>query len=216
MLAVPAAIAVRRAGPGRLRWGRRRHRRGRDRGHQRDLQQQEGGQQRQAQHGRDGEAGGHRRRRPARRARLDQAVRAVPEPWRRRAARGRPRPERQRRGPDVHGRRPDDGRRGVHQLPGHRLPRARRISSSATSARSSGTRGSDKNQSNNFNFAQLGINPRDWIENPKNEGTEDVGGAETIHVSADVGRRGVRQGPRRPARPRRRVSACRTSSSPRS
>lgn len=44
----------------------------------------------------------------------------------------------------------------------------------------------DKNRSNNFSFAQLGINPRDWIENPKNEGTQDVGGAKTIHVSADV------------------------------
>ena len=43
----------------------------------------------------------------------------------------------------------------------------------------------DKNQGN-FSFAQLGINPRGWIENPKNEGTQDVGGAQTIHVSADV------------------------------
>ncbi|HZO58733.1 MAG TPA: hypothetical protein VFB51_03480 [Solirubrobacterales bacterium] len=42
------------------------------------------------------------------------------------------------------------------------------------------------NQDNSFSFAQLGINPRDWIENPKNEGTQDVGGAKTIHVSADV------------------------------
>ena len=42
-----------------------------------------------------------------------------------------------------------------------------------------------KNQGN-FSFAQLGINPREWIENPKNEGTQDVGGAETIHVSAEV------------------------------
>ena len=44
----------------------------------------------------------------------------------------------------------------------------------------------DENQSGNFTFAQLGINPRTWIENPKNEGTQDVGGAKTIHVSADV------------------------------
>jgi hypothetical protein len=44
----------------------------------------------------------------------------------------------------------------------------------------------EKNQGNNFSFARLGINPRDWIENPKNEGTQDVGGAKTIHVSADV------------------------------
>jgi hypothetical protein len=42
------------------------------------------------------------------------------------------------------------------------------------------------NQNNNFSLAQLGINPRNWIENPKNEGTEEVGGAETIHVTADV------------------------------
>jgi hypothetical protein len=44
----------------------------------------------------------------------------------------------------------------------------------------------DKTRDNNFNLAALGINPRDWIENPKNEGTKDVGGAETIHISADV------------------------------
>ena len=43
---------------------------------------------------------------------------------------------------------------------------------------------SDNN--NQFDLAQLGINPRNWIENPKNEGTEDVGGAEVIHISADV------------------------------
>jgi hypothetical protein len=44
----------------------------------------------------------------------------------------------------------------------------------------------DKDKSNNFTFAQLGINPRTWIKDPKNEGTQDVGGAKTIHVSADV------------------------------
>jgi len=43
---------------------------------------------------------------------------------------------------------------------------------------------SDNN--NQFDLAQLGVNPRNWIENPKNEGTEDVGGAKVIHVSADV------------------------------
>jgi hypothetical protein len=42
------------------------------------------------------------------------------------------------------------------------------------------------NTNNDFDLGQLGINPRDWIENPKNEGTEEVGGAEAIHVSADV------------------------------
>jgi len=44
----------------------------------------------------------------------------------------------------------------------------------------------NKEQSNSFDFAKLGINPRDWIKDPKNEGTEEVGGAQTIHVSAGV------------------------------
>ncbi len=44
----------------------------------------------------------------------------------------------------------------------------------------------DKNRDNNFSLAALGINPRDWIEDPKNEGTKEVGGAETIHISAGV------------------------------
>ena len=59
-------------------------------------------------------------------------------------------------------------------------------SSGATSARSSATRAATRSSSNSFDFAQLGINPRDWIKDPKNEGTEEVGGAETIHISADV------------------------------
>ena len=41
-------------------------------------------------------------------------------------------------------------------------------------------------QQNTFDLASLGINPRDWLENPKKEGEEEVGGAETIHVSSDV------------------------------
>jgi hypothetical protein len=44
----------------------------------------------------------------------------------------------------------------------------------------------NKERDNSFDFARLGINPRDWIEDPKNEGTEEVGGAQTIHVSAGV------------------------------
>jgi hypothetical protein len=32
----------------------------------------------------------------------------------------------------------------------------------------------------------LGINPREWLQNPSDEGTEEVGGTETIHISADV------------------------------
>jgi hypothetical protein len=42
----------------------------------------------------------------------------------------------------------------------------------------------------NPTFASLGINPRNWLRDAKNEGEEEVGGTETIHVSAkvDVGR----------------------------
>ena len=70
----------------------------------------------------------------------------------------------------------------------------------------------DKNRNNNFSFAQLGINPRDWIENPKNEGTQDVGGAQTIHVSADVDVAAFVQD-LDDLLGRARASACRTSSS---
>ena len=44
----------------------------------------------------------------------------------------------------------------------------------------------NKEQDNAFDFAKLGINPRNWIKDPKNEGTEEVGGAQTIHISAGV------------------------------
>jgi hypothetical protein len=41
-------------------------------------------------------------------------------------------------------------------------------------------------QQNQFDLASLGINPRDWLESPQKEGEEEVGGADTVHVSADV------------------------------
>jgi hypothetical protein len=44
----------------------------------------------------------------------------------------------------------------------------------------------DNNQNNIPDLSDLGVNPRDWLENPKDEGTENVGGVETIHISSDV------------------------------
>jgi hypothetical protein len=41
-------------------------------------------------------------------------------------------------------------------------------------------------QQNQFDLASLGVNPRDWLSRPKKEGEEEVGGAQTVHVSADV------------------------------
>jgi hypothetical protein len=41
-------------------------------------------------------------------------------------------------------------------------------------------------QQNHFDLASLGVNPRDWLSNPTKEGEEEVGGAQTEHVSADV------------------------------
>lgn len=35
-------------------------------------------------------------------------------------------------------------------------------------------------------FGALGVDPKKWLTNVKSEGTEEVGGAETNHVSADV------------------------------
>jgi hypothetical protein len=35
-------------------------------------------------------------------------------------------------------------------------------------------------------FKRLGLNPMDWLKNPKVEGDEDVGGTSTKHISADV------------------------------
>ena len=45
---------------------------------------------------------------------------------------------------------------------------------------------SNNDQQNQFDLATLGVNPRTWLRNPKKEGEEEVGGAETVHVSADV------------------------------
>jgi uncharacterized membrane protein YgcG len=39
---------------------------------------------------------------------------------------------------------------------------------------------------NQFDLAALGVNPKKWLENPKKEGEEEVGGANTVHVSSDV------------------------------
>ena len=44
----------------------------------------------------------------------------------------------------------------------------------------------EKGSSSNSTFRALGIDPRRWLKDPSNEGTEDVGGAETIHISSSV------------------------------
>jgi hypothetical protein len=44
----------------------------------------------------------------------------------------------------------------------------------------------DNQSSNNIDLKALGINPDTWLKNPKDEGSEDVGGATTTHVSSDV------------------------------
>jgi hypothetical protein len=43
----------------------------------------------------------------------------------------------------------------------------------------------DKRRSN-LDLSALGIDPQNWLQNPKNEGEEKVGGAATTHVSSDV------------------------------
>lgn len=43
-----------------------------------------------------------------------------------------------------------------------------------------------KNGSQNQSFASLGVNPKNWLKDPKDQGDADVGGAKTIHISAGV------------------------------
>ena len=43
----------------------------------------------------------------------------------------------------------------------------------------------DKRRSN-LDLSALGIDPQSWLQDPKNEGDEKVGGADTTHVSSDV------------------------------
>lgn len=44
----------------------------------------------------------------------------------------------------------------------------------------------DEKQESGPSLASLGVDPRRWLENPQEEGTEEVGGAETIHITAEV------------------------------
>ncbi len=43
-----------------------------------------------------------------------------------------------------------------------------------------------KSDSQQPELSALGVSPRKWLENPKNEGTESVNGVETLHVSSGV------------------------------
>ena len=42
------------------------------------------------------------------------------------------------------------------------------------------------NRGGQFSLSSLGIQPRDWLQNPKKAGEDDVGGAKTVHVTAGV------------------------------
>ena len=50
-----------------------------------------------------------------------------------------------------------------------------------------------------LNLASLGVDPQKWLQNPKVEGTEEVGGTETTHISSDVEAERPARGPERPA-----------------
>jgi hypothetical protein len=53
----------------------------------------------------------------------------------------------------------------------------------ARQAKCNEERGGDKG---NTTFRALGIDPRRWLSGAKNEGKEDVGGAETIHITSRI------------------------------
>jgi hypothetical protein len=44
----------------------------------------------------------------------------------------------------------------------------------------------NKGNANESAFKRLGLNPLDWLKDPKVEGDEDVGGTSTKHITADV------------------------------
>jgi hypothetical protein len=44
----------------------------------------------------------------------------------------------------------------------------------------------NQGQSNTNAFKKLGLNPLDWLKDPKVEGDEDVGGTSTKHISANI------------------------------
>jgi hypothetical protein len=44
----------------------------------------------------------------------------------------------------------------------------------------------DNQSSQTIDLSALGVNPDAWLENPKDEGEEEVGGTTTTHVSSDV------------------------------
>ena len=44
----------------------------------------------------------------------------------------------------------------------------------------------DNQSSSNIDLKALGVNPDSWLDHPKNEGEEEVGGTTTTHVSSDV------------------------------
>ena len=121
----------------------------------------------------------------ARRARLAEARGTVPEPWRGRAARGRPRPECQRRRPELHGRSADD-RRGrpssATRAPTTGCPRSqfqrykRQIERDARQRQEPGATASTSRSSASTRAT--------GSRTPRTRAREEVGGAETIHVSA--------------------------------
>jgi hypothetical protein len=43
-----------------------------------------------------------------------------------------------------------------------------------------------RGNSNEPSLASLGIHPRDWLRSPNDEGTEKIGGTDTVHISSDV------------------------------
>jgi hypothetical protein len=63
-----------------------------------------------------------------------------------------------------------------YRLPQRTFNRLKRLSEQ-------GQRGENRGEAN---FGVLGVNPRRWLADPENEGTEEVAGAETVHLSSKV------------------------------
>ena len=79
-----------------------------------------------------------------------------------------------------------DRRQGLRQLPGHRATWSPTRSSSSSRPATSRRRSRAARTKNQQSLATLGIDPRKWLTNAKNEGEAKVGDNDTIKITGGV------------------------------
>ena len=108
----------------------------------------------------------------------------VPDAGRRQAAEVQARRGDRGRRPEHPGGRDVDRREGLRLVPGHRLRASTTRSSSSSRPASRRPRRTARTRSQSF--ASLGMDPRKWLTDPKNEGEAKVGDDDTIKITGGV------------------------------